>query len=426
MNPNTSEPTLIIGAGLAGLVAALRLARAGRPVTVLEASQHLGGRARTLRAGDYHLNLGPHALYRAGAARRILQELQIPVDGAPAPLQGAVAWRGARDCALPAGLLSLLTTDLLPAGAKLEVARVLAGLGRAPAPTPGTTAAGWVAAQVRHPEARELLLALVRLATYADAPERLDAAAVVAQLARSTHGVLYLHRGWQPVAEALAAAVRAAGGQIRTRCRADRLLGARRVEGVALADGATLPAASVVMAVPPRAVSRLLEQHAESPAHGWATRLVPARASCLDVALPGPLPRPRRFFALGIDRADYASVHTSVADLGPGQVIHVARYLAPEAAPASRQALLQIMERLQPGASEWALHMEYHPTMTVTHGVPLAAEHGRRPGPEVPGLEGAFVAGDWVGQEGMLADAACASGDQAAQTILHGAVEAAA
>ena len=50
--------------------------------------------------------------------------------------------------------------------------------------------------------------------------------------------------------------------------------------------------------------------------------------------------------------------------------------------------------------------------MVVTGAIPTAANGGLagRPGAEVPGLPGAFVAGDWVGPVGMLADAALASG----------------
>ena len=50
--------------------------------------------------------------------------------------------------------------------------------------------------------------------------------------------------------------------------------------------------------------------------------------------------------------------------------------------------------------------------MVVTGAIPTAANGGLagRPAAEVPGLPGAFVAGDWVGPVGMLADAALASG----------------
>jgi hypothetical protein len=349
-----------------------------------------------------------------------------------------VAWRGGRAHTLPVGFVSLLTTDLIPAAAKLEVARILAGLGRPGATRglAGVTVQDWIEARARTPEAREVLAALVRLSTYADAPAELDAGATVAQLARATAGVLYLHGGWQVLVDALAAAARAAGARIEVGVRAQTVLGADRVEGVALADGAVRPASEVILAVPPRAAAALLEGTEAADAAGGALGVaglgtrgrlalapegVVARASCLDVALEGPLPRPRRFFGLGIDQPEYASVHTSVARLGPGPVIHVARYLAPDAASASKDDLLALLQRLQPGAAERAVHIEYHPKMIVTHGLPRASAGGRRPGPYVPGLAGAYVAGDWVGAEGMLADAACASGDAAAQDILRSA-----
>jgi monoamine oxidase len=43
---------IVIGAGLAGLCSALRLARAGAEVEILEATGHVGGRSLTLRHGD--------------------------------------------------------------------------------------------------------------------------------------------------------------------------------------------------------------------------------------------------------------------------------------------------------------------------------------------------------------------------------------
>ena len=49
---------LVLGAGLAGLVAALELHRAGYAVTVLEYNRRAGGRAWTLRGGDEYTELG--------------------------------------------------------------------------------------------------------------------------------------------------------------------------------------------------------------------------------------------------------------------------------------------------------------------------------------------------------------------------------
>lgn len=59
--------------------------------------------------------------------------------------------------------------------------------------------------------------------------------------------------------------------------------------------------------------------------------------------------------------------------------------------------------------------------MIVSHTVVTAARQGLqgRPGPEIPGTRHLYVGGDWVGPEGMLADAALARVRRAAVTILE-------
>jgi hydroxysqualene dehydroxylase len=71
----------VIGAGWAGLAAAVELVKAGHEVTVLEASQHLGGRARALELtlpGGAHATLdnGQHILIGAySETLRLMQEV---------------------------------------------------------------------------------------------------------------------------------------------------------------------------------------------------------------------------------------------------------------------------------------------------------------------------------------------------------------
>ncbi|MEM6771425.1 MAG: FAD-dependent oxidoreductase, partial [Bacteroidota bacterium] len=51
--------TTIIGAGIAGLAAAVRLAVAGHEVDVFEANAHPGGKLSQFSLGDYRFDFGP-------------------------------------------------------------------------------------------------------------------------------------------------------------------------------------------------------------------------------------------------------------------------------------------------------------------------------------------------------------------------------
>ena len=50
--PGRGRSVVVLGAGIAGLVAAFELRRAGWDVTVLEARDRIGGRVWTVRGGD--------------------------------------------------------------------------------------------------------------------------------------------------------------------------------------------------------------------------------------------------------------------------------------------------------------------------------------------------------------------------------------
>ena len=82
---------VVVGAGPAGLAAAYKLARAGVKVTVLEASNAIGGRTRSERVGDFIVNSGANFLttfYDSTLA--LLGELDIETL-APTPQLGVMA-----------------------------------------------------------------------------------------------------------------------------------------------------------------------------------------------------------------------------------------------------------------------------------------------------------------------------------------------
>ena len=416
---NTAGRVVVIGGGLAGLAAAAYAARAGRHVTVLEKATELGGRAATHEKKGYSLNIGPHALYRGGEAEHVLGELGVQTPGAPpANSGGSYAIDGNKLHALPTGPVSLLTSSLLPLGGKIELARLLASLGSLNvASLADTSFEAFLAERVHAPEARNVIRAMIRLSTYSSDLERLAADAAISQFQiATTRGVIYLHGGWQTLVQGLAEVAKARGAAFVANAKAVSVVREDgRVRAVRLADGAEIPADVVIIAASPALASSLLP---DVPAlAAWSAAAIPVTAACLDVAL-SRLPAPRNTFALGIDRPLYFSVHSTSARLAPegGAVVHVARYGATDDPRASERELEGVLERLQPGARGLVVERRFLPSITVAHDFPQAARGGARgrPGPVVPGAPGVFVAGDWVGHAGMLADASLASGRAAA------------
>ncbi|HMY71486.1 MAG TPA: NAD(P)/FAD-dependent oxidoreductase, partial [Blastocatellia bacterium] len=124
------------------------------------------------------------------------------------------------------------------------------------------------------------------------------------------------------------------------------------------------------------------------------------------------------------DRPLYLSVHSAAAKLAPAgkAVIHAAMYMesGTNADPkAVQHELEELMDLVQPGWQSLVIERRFLPALTVSHALSAAAQGGNagRPGPEVPGIEGLYVAGDWVGAEGLLADAAVAGGKRAAELV---------
>ncbi|MCA1790384.1 MAG: hydroxysqualene dehydroxylase HpnE [Thioalkalivibrio sp.] len=77
--PPETGPVAVIGAGWAGLAAALQLVRDGLPVVLVEAGATPGGRARSLDLDGAHLDNGQHIL--VGACRQVLEQMRaVGVD----------------------------------------------------------------------------------------------------------------------------------------------------------------------------------------------------------------------------------------------------------------------------------------------------------------------------------------------------------
>lgn len=100
------QQVVVIGGGIAGLVAARECAKVGMPVTLLEAGADLGGAIRTVELDGIRLDAGAESFAtRGGHVRELIDELGL-ADDVVAPAGGG-AWLsgipGTADAPLPVG-----------------------------------------------------------------------------------------------------------------------------------------------------------------------------------------------------------------------------------------------------------------------------------------------------------------------------------
>ncbi len=425
--PHSSDlDCVVVGGGLAGLSAAALVAQAGRSVILFEQAGEVGGRAATQVRHGISFNLGPHALYFLGDAFQLLRELEVPFTGrVPSPGKSRLLTQeGAHP--LPRGLVSLVGSRLFSLRDKGRLIRFLATLPRLDGHAfDGVSLSEWVLKTSGSGNGARFLRALFRVSTYVDDAERLSAGVAIEQLKLALHGnVWYIDGGWQTLANGVRARAVEAGAMVRTGARVTSVRGGGDGVIIGLRDGEVVRSRTAVVAVAPSTACDLLGIAADAPLAIWTARSVRIKAACLDVALDW-LERPRQRFALGLDQPFYYSVHSAAARLATEgtSVLHVMKYLRHESgspAESTEQELEGCLDRLQPGWRSHTIARRYLPNMTVSHCLPLARDNGLagRPAVSAAGQPNAFLAGDWVGSEGMLADASAASARSSARQVL--------
>lgn len=391
---NGSRKGIVIGGGPAGLVAAIRLAEGGVETTVLEGASHLGGRAASERQDGFFLNQGPHALYVGGRAGEELKALGIGLEWwNPASINSVFPRNGKARRSL---------------GGTVGLIRLLRPLFRSdPEVLRGLSTTEWLERTLRSEKSRAAAAALVRVTTFVADQESLSADVAAMQLRIALFpGVRYLEGGWQSLVDALAAKAKEAGATLRTRAAA-RLLHQEAGGWTVALDEETLHTDVLVVATGgPEDVAKLLGEKAPA-APGPA-----AEISTLDLGLR-QLPRRTRRFALGVDKPTYLSRH-SPPDHRDGVLLSLASY-----AREPRPALEELADVVQPGWRDQVTLERFLPRMVPVTAIATPETGGLAGRPAVDRGEGLYLAGDWIGPEGWLVDAAIASGAAAAAAALR-------
>jgi phytoene dehydrogenase-like protein len=426
------RPIAVIGGGLAGLTAALILAQAGQPVTLFEKSKQLGGRGASQTKQDFIFNLGPHALYADGEGNQILRALGLAPKGAPPNLNGMFDHQGAFH-PLPFTPWALMRSPLLVGMEKLAYLRITSALKSIDSrPFADLTVNQWLDRAIGSAPSRaglrKIATALIRLTTYADAPHLQSAAFALEQVKRALNGgVLYLDGGWQQLVDGLHQRAVAAGVTIHTGAAVTALTQTPHGLTLQTSDGSSLDVAGAILAVDPASAANMLVQTPAAALDSWLPDAPPITFAALELALRRPL-RAKAPYVLSMDQPLYYAVHSKAARLAPerGALIHAGYYLPPTGShPDARAEIERLLFRLDPEWQREIVHQRFLPKVTVAHTITMPKTLGRsRATSAVPGYTDVYAAGDWVGETGMLVDAALSSAQAAARLLLESLGEA--
>lgn len=274
----SADPIVIIGAGIGGLSAAIHLAVAGHPVTILEQNAQVGGKMGRLKRDGFTWDTGPSVITMqpvlaslfAKAERDLADYMTlVPVDPITRYIYAdGTVFDATRDLpAMAAQIEALNPADvegflrfLSHAAALNRITEPVFIAGDPPAlgdilrvaPKDMIKVDAWRtmdAAIRRHVQDPHLRHLLRRYATYVGAsPYQAPAVLNVIAHKELTDGVLYANGGIYTIALAYARLAQELGVAIETNQRVDHIIvdDTRAVQGVLLEDGTTVEARAVV------------------------------------------------------------------------------------------------------------------------------------------------------------------------------------
>jgi phytoene dehydrogenase-like protein len=418
-----STDVAIIGGGLAGLSTATYLARAGMDVMLFEKSHRLGGRAATQEYAGYAFNRGVHALYYGSAGTRVLQELGVTY-GYKNP-RGVQLYEHGRFSIAPVSASTILRTHFFTASEKVEFVALFAKIMRVKsASVGGQSTREWLEREVRSQRLRQMLTAFARTLTYCANLDLMSAEVFLQRQALSD--IRYIDGGWQSLVTSLQTRATEAGVHILNNTGVSELIQhGEQIEGVRLADGRSVTARAVVLATTAAEAFKLLEGESYVPLRQSSADIQPVRVACLDIAL-SHLPMPQHAIVFDLEQPRFLTTQSLFARVAPegGALIHAVKQLDPTQHNDPHQDERDLEEWLDLTQAGWRAvlvkriflpHIEAVSLLPTTHSGGLAG----RPDVQVPGVSNLYLAGDWVGNAGYLADASLASARQAAHLLVQ-------
>lgn len=407
--------TAVIGGGLAGLTSSILLAKSGIEVELFEKSMDLGGRAKTQNEDGIMFNLGAHALYNDGEAKKILTEIGVKITG-NSPNIGGYGFKNAEISFLPSDFFTLFKSKLLYSySSKFELSKFLLTLSSINfKDIKNMSIEDWINKNLKHDDVKDLFKALVRLWTFSNDYQQ-NAEIVLKQgISSLKYSVTYIDNGWQNIINQLEEIALNLGVKINKGSKIKKIIDNEKYSNILLKNESSLNFDSIVLSLSPSEASKILENETLKK---YESDIKPIKVSCFDLALK-KLPNPDISFVLGIDKDIYYSIHSKYAKLSKNNevIVHIIKYLSDENdSKDSLNDFENLMNIIQPNWDKYIIKQRFLPSMIVSNGI--YPSKGKRPEIKLDNTSNIYICGDWVGDEGLLADASLSSALSVANMI---------
>lgn len=377
----------------------------------------------TINKNGICMNLGAHALYRGGEAFLAFNELGVNLPGGIPSTKAHGIWKG-DIYTIPTDFRSILSTPLLSWSAKVQFARLMIHLGNLDVgKVPKMSLTTWAENEIKDPMVRNIFYALCRTTTYTYAPTIQLASSVLKQIQLSMkEGVLYVDGGWETIITNLRNIASTSGVQFLAKKHVLKIEHCEGKQRIQCFDDEVFEAGAVIVTTPPKEACKIIKGAEGTSLHRWSEQSVPVTVAALDIGLRR-LPNPTHQFVLGLDQPIFYTNQSRAAKLSEDGSIAVSliKYHTPvfelNHIQDDKEQLENTMELLHPNWEREVVAQQYLPKITVVYDFPHI-DRVEKPGPNIPGMPGVYVAGDWLGHDEILADAAVASGKRAALHIL--------
>ncbi|WP_088069880.1 phytoene desaturase family protein [Gottfriedia luciferensis] len=421
LNNKQKWDVVVFGGGIAGLTASIYLAQEGKKVLLLEKGSKLGGRGNSTAIGNAQLNLGAHALYIN--CIEILNEVGVTVAGNPPKLSTSFIFGEQPDQMKVIEAFNLFVGNHLKWKEKMEFIHFYRQMKRLDLNELNhISLEEYLNKTVTSRHVKNMILAFTRVTTYTNNPSIMSAGVAIGQL-RSAK-VMYLNDGWQSIVNDLAKKAEQLGVDIKKRVVVSKVLGSYPTIQIILKDEQLIEANCLLSTINPHDFAKLMNEQIPQSFLNICNQMIPVKAACLDLVMTA-LPNPKINFAVGVEKPWYFSNHSTVAKLStnPGEiVVHVMKYLnsAIESVPSDDERELEcLLDFIQPGWRDYVISRRFLPKLIVSNDIKKPFNHldYHLSNHQEVGIEGIYVAGDWLGEREVLLKASLTSAKNASKLI---------